>query len=308
MNILLAVDGSRYAEKALRTLKALQLPQDTSVTLMTVVQEPAFLGGITLGKFGVDGGARRRALKEQNKRAEELLQRELIVLRDGTPFSTNTRVCWGKPAEQILNLSQEIEADLVAIGAKGIGESRRFRLGTTAQKVMKYADGNVLLAKEATNKLRRIMVSTDGSEDSKAAVRFLLDLPLPISTKVFVVTSLESHMASLLRMPTFDIEANQEILSELRLAEEKAARSLLTSTKRKFQERGYSCESLLLRGDPSEEILAVAKTLNPDLITVGAKGLTGIQSFLMGSVAQRVARFSRYSVLIARPRQRRARA
>ena len=274
MNILLAVDGSKHAEKALKTLKALQLPPETSVTLMTVVQEPAFLGGISLGKFGVDGKARKRALREQEKRADELLQRELVALREAVTCRSDTRVCWGKPAEQILKMSQEMHADLVAIGAKGLGESRRFPLGTTAQKVMKYSDSSVLLAKEATNKLRRIIVSTDGSEDSKAAVRFLLDLPLPLSTKVFVVTSLESHMAALLKMPTFDIEANQEILSELRLAEEKAARSLLTSTKRRFQERGYSCESLLLRGDPSEEVLAIAKTLNPDLVrTIDAADL-----------------------------------
>jgi nucleotide-binding universal stress UspA family protein len=36
------------------------------------------------------------------------------------------------------------------------------------------------------------------------------------------------------------------------------------------------------------------------LVALGAKGLTGIEAFLLGSVAQRVARFSRYSVLLAR--------
>jgi len=37
------------------------------------------------------------------------------------------------------------------------------------------------------------------------------------------------------------------------------------------------------------------------LIALGAKGLTGIEAFMLGSVTQRVARFSRYSVLIVRP-------
>jgi nucleotide-binding universal stress UspA family protein len=306
LNILLAVDGSKHAERALSTLKALQLPSSTNVTLVTVVHEHAFLGGISLSRLRGAGTTMKRALREQEQQAKELLQRELTALGEGVTYGVDTRVRWGRPAEQILGLSQELDADLVIVGAKGLGNSKRFPLGTTAQKVMKYADTSVLLAKEDTSRLRRVVVATDGSEDSKAAARFLLDLPLPLSAKIFVVTSLESHMAALLKMPTLDIEANQEILSELRLAEEKAARSLLTSAKRKFQERGYGCESLLLRGDPAEEIIAVAKTLNPDLITVGAKGLNGIERFLMGSVAQRVARFSRYSVLIARPKKRRA--
>jgi len=308
LNVLLAVDGSKHAERALSTLKALQLPSTTNVTLVTVVQEHAFLGGISLSRHRGDGARVKRALRGQEQQAKELLQRELTALAEGVTYSVDTRVRWGKPAEQILGLSEELDADLVMIGAKGLGNSRRFQLGTTAQKVMKYADTSVLLVKEDTSKLRRVVVACDGSEDSKAAVGFLLDLPLPPSAKVFVVTSLESHMAALLKMPTLDLETNQEILSELRLAEEKVARSLLTSMKKRFQERGYGCESLLLRGDPSEEILAVVKTLNPDLIALGAKGLNGIERFLMGSVAQRIARFSRYSVLIARPGKRQLKA
>ncbi|MEJ2740285.1 MAG: universal stress protein, partial [Dehalococcoidia bacterium] len=65
-------------------------------------------------------------------------------------------------------------------------------------------------------------------------------------------------------------------------------------------EKGYKVTPLLLKGEPAEERLNAAETLNPELIVIGARGLTGIEAFFLGSVSQRVARFSKYSVLIVR--------
>jgi nucleotide-binding universal stress UspA family protein len=49
----------------------------------------------------------------------------------------------------------------------------------------------------------------------------------------------------------------------------------------------------------------VADTLYPEIIALGASGQTRIAAFHMGDVAQRVARFSRNSVLIVRlPKER----
>jgi len=80
------------------------------------------------------------------------------------------------------------------------------------------------------------------------------------------------------------------------------AKKLLNETRKPFKEGGYRVSTMVLKGEPAEEILLAASTLNPELIVLGAKGLTGIERFLLGSVAQRVARFSPYSVLIVKQR------
>ena len=146
----------------------------------------------------------------------------------------------------------------------------------------------------------KILLAVDGSKDSDAVARFLLDLPLPGKSRIILVTVLQSHIAALVKMPTLDLETNQQLLAELQAAEELAARSLMDKTRKQFKGKGYDTESLVLRGDAAQEILTVAETLNPELIALGAKGLTGIEAFLLGSVSQRVARFSRYSVLLVR--------
>lgn len=53
-------------------------------------------------------------------------------------------------------------------------------------------------------------------------------------------------------------------------------------------------------GDPSSEILDYAKAHAADLIVISSHGRTGLRRFLLGSVAERVVRFSHCPVLVIR--------
>jgi nucleotide-binding universal stress UspA family protein len=299
VKVLLAIDGSKYSEMCAKTLKALKLSTQTEVTVMTVVPVHVFLGGLTIHMFRHGDVARRQTRVAQERKAAELVKVVVEMLR-ASGIHAESVVRWGKPAEQILNEAGEMRADLVVIGARGTRDTQQFPLGSVAQNVMKYAGASVLLVRDKYAKIRRVLLATDGSKYSDQVTRFLLDLPLPITSEVVLVTALQSHIAAWLKTPTMDLETNQQLLAELQEAEEWKAWELLTKTKNQFEERGYRVSSLVLKGEPAQEILLAASTINPDLIAVGAKGLTGVEAFLLGSVAQRVARFAKYSVLIGR--------
>jgi nucleotide-binding universal stress UspA family protein len=300
LKILLVVDNSPYSTMATKMLKVLRLPSQTEVTVMTVVPEYTFIGGITLGMLRATAITGDRVRKAQEKKATALIQ-ALIDKLQPVDFKVETAIRWGKPAEQILSKAHEMQTGLIVIGAKSVSDSPRFPLGSIAQKVMKYAGCSVLLVREGPNSIRQVFLAVDGSKYSDEATRFLLDLPLPQQSQVMVLTTLQSHSNALKETPTLDLESNGKVLAELQATEEKTARSLINKTKKQFEEKGNEVSSWLLRGEPAEEILVAANELNPELIALGAKGLTGIESFLLGSVAQSVARFSRYSVLIVRP-------
>ena len=299
MKVLLAIDGSKYSEMCAKTLKALQLPTQTEVTVMTVVPEHVFLGGLTIHMLRRGDVARRQTRVTQEKKATELVK-VVVELLKASGIHAKSVVRWGKPAEQILNEACEMRADLVVVGARGTGDTQQFLLGSVAQKVMKYADASVLLVRDKYAKVRRVLLATDGSKYSEQVAQFLLDLSLPLTSEVVLVTALQSHIATWLKTPTIDLETNRQLLAELQKAEEWKAWELLSKTKDQFEEGGYRVSSLVLKGEPAQEILSAASTINPDLIAVGAKGLTGVENFLLGSVAQRVARFAKYSVLIGR--------
>ncbi|HEY77848.1 MAG TPA: universal stress protein [Dehalococcoidia bacterium] len=307
MNILLVVDGSSYSGVANRILEAFHLPNRTRVTVMTVVPEHTFLGGVTLGKLR--GNAASKV--EQQQKALELVQ-GLAEILGSTQLKVESMVRWGNPAGEILKEADKSGASLIVMGAKGLTDPLSFRLGSVAQTVLKHAKSSVMLVRETMatkggaapvnrTSLNRVLLATDGSNYSEAVTQLLLDLPLPRRCEVIVITALQSHLTAWVKTPTLDFQTNQELLARLQEAEEGEARKITTRSEKQLQARGYRTASVVIRGGAAESILAAAKEYKPDIIALGSRGLTGIESLLLGSVAERVARYANCSVLIGRP-------
>ncbi|MFC1903091.1 universal stress protein [Chloroflexota bacterium] len=308
MKVLVVVDGSSYSEMAIRILKALRLPSRTEVTVMTVVPEYTFLGGITLGKIRGASGKN----EAQQQKATELIQGPVQAL-SASKLKVKSLVQWGNPAEIILKVAHESSASLVVMGAKGLTDPSQFLLGSVAQKVMKYASTSILLVrgkaatmtqafvnKGKTATINRVLHAVDGSKYSDMVTQFLLDFPLTQHSQVIVITALQSHLEAWMKMPTLDLQTNQELLANLHATEESEGRKITAKAERQFQTRGYKTASVVIRGGAAESILKAAEEYKPDIIALGSKGLTGIKSFLLGSVAERVARYAKCSVLIGR--------
>jgi nucleotide-binding universal stress UspA family protein len=58
-------------------------------------------------------------------------------------------------------------------------------------------------------------------------------------------------------------------------------------------------ETLVTRGDPAEQVLNAARSLEADLIVMGTHGRKGLSHLVLGSVAERVVRESPVPVLTA---------
>jgi nucleotide-binding universal stress UspA family protein len=66
------------------------------------------------------------------------------------------------------------------------------------------------------------------------------------------------------------------------------------------QERGLRVKSNILEGRPHTEIVRFAETKQVDLIVISTRGQSGLSRWLMGSVADRVARGVSVPVLLVR--------
>jgi nucleotide-binding universal stress UspA family protein len=312
MKILLVTDGSSCSDMATQMLKELRLPAKTEVSFLTVVPEPTFLGGITLDVIRGTSQSREKAKQEQQRMATQLLERTSQTLGE-CKLNIETLVRWGNPAEVILSEAEEGKASLIVMGAKGLSDPLSFRLGSVALKVMKYANTSVLLVRQKATTtieepckkskittLNRVLLATDGSKHADEVIKFLLELPLPRQTEVIAITALHSHLETWMRTPTLDFQTNQELLEKIRTAEEAEARKITKKAEKQLRDNGYKTASAVIRGGAGECILAAAKEYHPDIIALGSRGLTGIESFLLGSVAERVARYANCSVLIGR--------
>lgn len=132
--------------------------------------------------------------------------------------------------------------------------------------------------------MKRIVLGTDGSSHAKDAATFLGRLTLPAGTEVQVVCVVDPFVESVVG-PGFAERAQA-------LVEETAAAV-----------RGYGVEvsAALRQGDADHQLLAAAEEFHADLLVVGSRGLTGLEEFVLGSVARSVVHHAHCPVLVARP-------
>ena len=121
-NILVAIDGSVTAGRALEQATGLAQALRAHLTVLTVV--PPLPG--TVYRAGIDVGALQR---QAEKEAKDLLQEAA----DGMPddVSVTTRLLEGHPAEEILRQIEDGDHDLVVLGSRGRGRLVTSLLGST---------------------------------------------------------------------------------------------------------------------------------------------------------------------------------
>jgi universal stress protein A len=83
------------------------------------------------------------------------------------------------------------------------------------------------------------------------------------------------------------------------------ARSALERSRQSMMEFGVPTVTLLRPGDPAQEILRVALARSPCLIVLGSHGNSPAATPLLGSVADRVVRYSPFPVLVVPDESRR---
>ncbi|MCG3116583.1 MAG: universal stress protein [Candidatus Manganitrophus sp. SA1] len=143
---------------------------------------------------------------------------------------------------------------------------------------------------------RRILVATDFSECSKDAIDSAACLAACFSAELFLLHVFEPPFYTLEgREARIHPEVDRWV-RELREKESKKLDGEVEAVKR----QGINVRPYFKEGSPLVEILKVAEEIGADLVVLGTHGRTGMDRFVMGSVAERVTRKAPCSVLIIR--------
>jgi nucleotide-binding universal stress UspA family protein len=140
--------------------------------------------------------------------------------------------------------------------------------------------------------VRSIVVGTDGSPSADAAVRRAAEIAKGSGTRVHLVTAYP------------DVPTYRETIASSAKAEpidlRQAAESVLAREARALEDDGIEVMTHAREGDPAEVIIDVAQEEGADLIVVGARGLSGLQRFLLGSVSSKLSHHASTSVMVVR--------
>ena len=139
----------------------------------------------------------------------------------------------------------------------------------------------------------KILMGIDDSKFSEDVIRAVVTQFRPENTEVLVLHVLQPIAA--LTPP----EMAQGYAPELE-DQKKPARALVERMAKKLSRARFKTHTAVEIGDVRVSILDTAAEWSADLIVVGSHGSRGIESFLLGSVAESIARHAKCSVEIVR--------
>jgi len=144
------------------------------------------------------------------------------------------------------------------------------------------------------NLIKHILVPTDCSDLSKKAVEYAITLAKSLNAKITLLTVNRERVPMCLNGHGYiPKEVYERMLKESAESQEKE----LDDYWNQFDDLGVEVKLVRWEGDPFHQIICFAKTSDVDIIVMGTHGRTGIQHVLMGSVAEKVVRYSPYPVL-----------
>ncbi|MDD1752620.1 MAG: universal stress protein [Methanotrichaceae archaeon] len=136
------------------------------------------------------------------------------------------------------------------------------------------------------------MIATDGSEHSRQATIIGVELARLLHAEILAIYVVDMHR--LAQLPGYaGMPGTKQSLMELMLKEGERATEVVEEI---AKEKGIPCQKLIARGDPSQELLKLSQGF--DLVVLGSIGKTGLEKFLLGSVAEKIVRYSKIPVLL----------
>lgn len=177
----------------------------------------------------------------------------------------------------------------------------KFKRGQTPGKMLVELDRKELLPLWAIEKaatpfqLNNILVPIDFSECSKKALVYALPYAREFGATIFLLYVAHLQSATVETGSTDASGPDEQQIERARAELLKLAQELPAT---------IEIQTAVVAGKPFEEIVATAQALNADLIIIGTHGAMGMRRDVLGSTAERVARYANCPVLIVRERER----
>jgi nucleotide-binding universal stress UspA family protein len=274
MKTLLAVDGSDNSYEAVHIMNYLARAEQLTLLHALDVPRPAYPEMLPEVAEEI-----YKTLEQSMKEdGERLLKRveSLLPLHAG-PTTKQLRI--GSPAKIILSMAEEQKADLIVIGARGLGPIKERLFGSVSHRILTLAPCATLIVNGPVKPVKQILLPLEGPSDAEAAVRFLRLKPFHEAVELTLMTVLpwtEPPWPS----GTAAEAATTEMLEK--------QTEYIESIAERLRAIGYQAHGVAVVGTPATMILQQATTLRSDLILMGTRGRQGITRFVLGSTSHAV--------------------
>lgn len=134
--ILVGYDGSEQSEKAIDTAISLARCEDSCLLALAVARPPEPPTSVEL----------QAALDDAHEHFEEGLKRA-IARAEAQGVTLETDFAVGHPGEQLIHRAETDQFDLIIVGRRGTSLFKKMILGSTSERVLRYAHCPVMVVK-----------------------------------------------------------------------------------------------------------------------------------------------------------------
>lgn len=295
MKVLLAFDDSELSNTAVSLVKALSLPADSTIGLITVIADDSWTYGPWPALALIQTpAALDRALSEVRARLQETADG---LAADGRTISFVVR--HGRPASEIVMEADRFGADLIVVGARGHSVVERLLIGSVSSEVVDQAHCPVLVVR--TPRFARVLLATDGSTDGSAAAAFLGTSRIFGEPAVKVVSVEDPGMPWWSGISPVDGAVAADAYATVMDAAATHARDVASSTAATLGAEHVVAEAAPRGGEIGSTIVAEATDWQADVVVLGTRGHGMLHRALVGSTSRHVLHHAPMSVLIVRP-------
>ena len=232
------------------------------------------------------------------RQAWELLERRVEEIKDAGAVVTESHRRLGHPADEIVGLAEELGADLIVVGSRGLGSVRRLLMGSVSEGVVHHARCPVLVVRGGKESWppERVVVGDDGSESAKRAAAMGASIGKLFGADTLLVhgyPGLPRHPESL---PRDEREQYESIVED---DMRRAGEALEERAAELADGAGRRPKFLVVTGDAAQALLDTAKENGtPSLVVVGSRGLSPARRVLLGSISTKVLKAATVPVLV----------
>lgn len=297
MKIILGVDGSDHAFAAVEYVGQWASPERDEIGLVHSC------GPVALGTSDVSPELVDRA---QQAVAGVILNEATNRLPEALRGRVKTFVGMERPSELLQKSATEWPADIVVVGARGLGAFESMLLGSVSSEIVRSTTVPVLVVRHVPKdaaRPTRMLIAYDHPNAERYAQLFQLTTLRPGTVGRVLAVTEPYYLPGL---PDWVLKqaraADTEAMSagwQQEFAQERAAlQAELTTFISRLPAAFQGHAPLIREGNPAEQILTAIDAEKIDLVIVGKTSTSGLDRFLLGSTTDKVLTSAPCSVLV----------
>ena len=300
MRVLIGVDGSQGSFAAVVFAGRLLSPEKDEITLY-YSPPPVYVRTVA--------DSRSAEANLQFMLAASVFDRAKQHLPKAFAAEVKTITGTRNPKHGLLVAADDCRADLIVVGARGVGPAKVPAVGSLVRHVVHHATVPILIVRggaQASAKPLRVLLATGGLPEGQHAASTLGHFTWPPGSSGQTITVLESSTGSQIPQWLID-QLEDEQLAALGLG--RFARTDEEAARRREELKNWESalpaiftghNPLIAIGHTGDQIVSAILDQQADLVVVGARRQGAIRRVLLGSTSEHVLLHAPCSVLVVR--------